>query len=200
MTQAVLLDLGNVVLGVDFRNVFRHWAASANIDEERFFEHWRMDAAYEAHERGELPFEDYAEHLAGVFDVELTRDQWLAGWNAIWTEPFQQVISMLPEVAKRYPLYCFTNTNDAHTLHWRHHYAEAISHFQHTFVSSELGMRKPDVSAFHYVCAEMQQPPSNILFLDDTQTNVDGAHAAGLNAKHVRNESEVVAELAQLLK
>ncbi len=199
MTQAVLLDLGNVVLGVNFHQVFRHWAAAARVDEERFYEHWRIDPAYQAHERGELDFADYAEHLAGVFDIELTHDEWLAGWNAIWTEPFHQVVDLLPHIAQRYPLYCFTNTNDAHAVHWRHHYADALTHFEHVFVSSEIGARKPDTSAFQQVCADMGHAPSSVLFLDDTLENVNGAYAAGLSAQHVRNQDEVVAALTRLI-
>lgn len=199
MSQAVLLDLGNVVLGVDFRNVFRYWAQAAAVDEDRFHEYWRMDAAYQAHEKGELDFVDYAEHLASLFDVDLSPDQWLAGWNAIWTQPFDEVINLLPQIAARYPLYCFTNTNDAHTVHWRHHYAHAISHFQHIFVSSEIGARKPDVSAFHQVCAEIGLPPSGVVFLDDTLDNVNGAHDAGLQAHHVPRRDDVVSTLSRLL-
>ena len=199
MATAVLLDLGNVVLGVDFRRVFRYWAAAANVDEDRFYEHWSLDDAYQAHERGEIPFSDYAEHLGSLFDVTLDEASWLAGWNDIWTEPFADVITLLPEVAARYPLYCFTNTNEAHTVYWRANYPEALTSFKHIFVSSEIGARKPQPSAFQTVCQEMGHPPSQVLFLDDTQENVDGALEAGLDAVYTPNQEAVVAALKKLL-
>ena len=49
---AILFDLGNVVVEVDFRRTFRHWAGSAGVDEQVFFERWSEDAAYRAHETG----------------------------------------------------------------------------------------------------------------------------------------------------
>ncbi|MEM7099317.1 MAG: HAD family phosphatase [Pseudomonadota bacterium] len=199
MATAVLLDLGNVVLGVDFRRVFSAWARAADVDEDRFYEHWSLDDAYKAHERGELHFADYAEHLGTVFDVTLDEQDWLAGWNDIWTEPFADVINLLPDVAARYPLYCFTNTNDAHTQYWRANYPGALAHFKHIFVSSEIGARKPDVTAFQQVCEQMQQVPSDVLFLDDTQENVQGALEAGLNAICTPDQQAVVRELERLL-
>ena len=200
MTQAVLLDLGNVVLGVDFHRVFKYWAQAANVDESRFYENWSMDATYEAHERGTITFSDYSDHLSNLFEVHLPEAEWLAGWNAIWTTPFAQVIELLPAIAERYPLYCFTNTNESHATYWQHHYKTDVANFKHIFISNEIGMRKPDVPSFHAVCQEMNVPPSQVTFLDDSKDNIAGAHEAGLMAHHVESEEAVVAKLEALLQ
>ena len=199
MITAVLLDLGNVVLGIDFKRVFNAWAEFSNTPVERFMERWTTDAAYQAHERGEISFEEYARHLGQVFEVEMTNQQWEAGWNSIWTTPFHNVIDMLPNVAERYPLYGFTNTNEVHKIYWQSVYADAFRSFRHMFVSSDLGIRKPDIPAFQQVCDAMNTPPGEVLFLDDTQENVDGAKLAGLNAVLVESEDAVVQQLQQLL-
>ena len=166
--------------------MFTHWAHSAQVDEDRFYEFWKIDDAYRAHEKGLLSFEDYTEHLGQLFDISISMQAWTDGWNDIWTEPFHDVLSLLPSVAQRYPLYCFTNTNDTHALHWRHHYPRAISHFEQIYVSSELGQRKPDTVAFQTVCQDIGVATSEVLFLDDTLENVEGASTAGLQAKHVK--------------
>ncbi len=199
MTRTVLLDLGNVVLGIDFRRVFAAWARSAGIDEQRFYDRWAMDEAYEAHEVGAIDFATYAAALSKRFDVHMPEAAWRAGWNDLWTEPFAGVVQRLPEVAQRYGLYGFTNTNESHVEQWRANYRQELAAFQHIFVSSEIGRRKPSPDAYRYVCGEIGTAPAEVLFLDDNLDNVEGALSAGLNAHLVRSEAEVVARLTELL-
>ena len=199
MTQAVLLDLGNVVLGVDFRRVFTQWAELAGVDEQRFYDRWKICPAYRAHETGHMTFDEYCRVLGKRFEVDLPLEHWREGWNAIWTDPFHDVIALLPQVAERYHLCCFTNTNDTHAESWRGRFSDRLESFATIYVSSEIGHRKPDAPAFEYVCGDMETSPEQTLFLDDTLENVAGARSAGLRAQHVRSEQDVVQALSALL-
>ncbi len=196
--SAVLLDLGNVVVDIDFRRVFRSWSESANVDERRFYDRWQVDEAYRQHEIGATDFTAYSEHLAELFDVELSHDDWLAGWNALFLAPFQDVIDRLQVVSEQLPTFCFSNTNAAHYANWSRRYREELRVFQRVFVSNEIGLRKPDIHAFEFVASEMALPPAQILFIDDTLENVEGARAAGMRAVHVTSSAQVLLALAGL--
>ncbi len=74
-----------------------------------------------------------------------------------------------------------------------------LAHFRKVFVSSTIGLRKPDCAAFDHVVAEMGVPASAVLFFDDTFENVEGARAAGLMAEHVRGTEEIAAVLKRYL-
>lgn len=198
--QAVLLDLGNVVLGIDFRRVFSAWASSANVDETVFYERWALDQAYKDHEIGALDFAAYTRALSARFDVEMSVPAWRDGWNDLWTEPFHDVVALLPLVAERYHLCGFTNTNQTHANRWRAAFPDELSSFAKIYVSSEIGLRKPDTESFSYVCADMGATAANTTFLDDTLENVEGAQRAGLEAVHVPRQADVVTVLSQLLK
>ena len=200
MKRALLLDLGNVVLGVDFRRVFSHWADAAGVDEGVFYDGWAIDEAYRLHETGHIDFPTYTEALSERFQVNLKEHEWRDGWNDIWTRPFHGVIDLLPALSERYALYGFSNTNDTHTAFWRERFADELAAFETIFVSSEIGLRKPDAPAFEYVCREMQSTPAQTIFLDDTLENVHGARQHGLDARHVKNEAAVVEELSALLQ
>ena len=200
MTETVLLDLGNVVLGIDFRRVFRAWASSAEVPESIFYDGWALDQAYKDHEIGKIDFHAYTQALSDRFGVNLPIDAWQSGWNDIWTEPFHSVIDLLPEVAERYNLYAFTNTNDTHAAHWRDLFGHSLDSFDDIFVSSEIGLRKPDQQAFDYVCQCMSTPSAQVVFLDDSLENITGAQTAGLDARHVDSEAAVVRTLRGLLE
>ena len=70
--------------------------------------------------------------------------------------------------------------------------------FERVFVSSEIGYRKPDRSAFEFVAQTIGVPIGSILFFDDTLENVNGALAAGLEAVQVRGPADVKTALQGL--
>lgn len=55
--------------------------------------------------------------------------------------------------------------------------------FDEQFYSHELGVAKPDPDYFRAILTRIEVPVESVLFLDDTQENVEGARAAGLPAE-----------------
>jgi putative hydrolase of the HAD superfamily len=55
--------------------------------------------------------------------------------------------------------------------------------FDRLFFSCHLGVRKPQLEFYRRVTDELGVPPAALLFLDDQQSNVDAARAAGWNAE-----------------
>ena len=193
--DAVLFDLGNVVLEVDFRRTFRRWASSTGAPESLFYERWSEDDAYRAHETGSIGFDDYVAALTDRLGVSMSADEWLSGWNDVFLGPYPGVQRALDNLSGRLPLYAFTNTNPTHEAAWRARYSHALVRFEEIFVSSSIGMRKPDRAAFEWVAAAMDTAPERILFLDDNPENIAGARRAGLTTAQVRGEAEVLSAL-----
>jgi putative hydrolase of the HAD superfamily len=197
MIRALLLDLGNVVLEVDFRRTFRRWAESAGVDVAHFHANWSLDEAYEAHERGHIAFEEYIESLATSLEVRMPLSDWKAGWNDLFVGPFDEVQHRLEALEGSMPLYAFTNTNRTHEVAWRERFPEALTSFDEIFVSSTIGMRKPDREAYEWVAGAMDLAPQEILFLDDNLDNIHGAKATGLEVEWIRSPADVVDVLSR---
>lgn len=195
----MLLDLGKVVIDVDFNRCFAFWGERAGIDPARLAARWSADAAYAAHETGELDFDGYCAHLAATLDIRLDAADWHAGWQALFQGLYPGVVRLLPRLAARYPLFAFSNTNAVHERFWRAAYGEELAAFEHIYSSVALGQRKPDAAAFRRVVADMGMPASRVLFVDDTPANVAGARAAGLDARCEQGDRAVTALLAGLL-
>lgn len=194
-----MLDLGNVVLDVDFRRVFAAWSASSGVAPERFHSRWSMDEPYQRHETGDLNFRDYIAHLSDLFEVRMSMAAWRRGWNSVFVDLFPEVMPMLTRLQTQLPVYAFTNTNPTHEAAWRQAYPE-LKVFRQIFVSSRIGCRKPDVAAYHLVAKRMSLAPKDIWFLDDNRDNVLGATAAGMQAFRIRAEGDVVQILNRLLE
>ena len=61
------------------------------------------------------------------------------------------MVAVLAAATERLPLYALTNSNPTHQAVWATRYACERSVFRSIFVSSALGVRKPDPNAFSEV-------------------------------------------------
>jgi putative hydrolase of the HAD superfamily len=100
--------------------------------------------------------------------------------------------------SKRLPCYAFTNSNPTHRDAWAAAFPETVTAFERVFVSSDLGLRKPERAAFKAVSLGIGVTPSSIMFFDDTQENVRGARAAGMQAVHIRDPADVERALREI--
>jgi glucose-1-phosphatase len=196
--DVLLFDLGRVVIDIDFNRAIACWAGHARCDprliEERF---WR-DVSYRRHEVGEIDSIEYFAGLQAAFGIDISYDQFLEGWNAIYVGEMPGMAELLARAARQIPLYAFTNTNPDHELIWSRRFAPILANFKEIFVSSTIRLRKPDAAAYDHVLDAIGVPAERILFFDDVIANVEGARARGLRAVHVRSSADVAEALAAL--
>ena len=195
--EALLFDLGGVIVNIDFDRAARHWAEHSSLSFQQIRERFTMDAAYEQHERGEMEVSEYFAHLRRVLLLDGDDETIARGWNSIFAGEIPETVNALLAVRGRLPCYLLTNSNPTHQAVWMRDYPRAIGAFEHVFVSSELGHRKPERGAFDAVAGKTGVRLQSMLFFDDTLENVEGARAAGLQAVHVRESSDVVQALVQ---
>ncbi|HEY5338028.1 MAG TPA: HAD-IA family hydrolase, partial [Rhizomicrobium sp.] len=144
---------------------------------------------------GEIDAACYFATLRRSLGIDLSDAQFLDGWNALFGGPVPGASEWIRQASVRLPIYAFSNTNHAHAAFWMPLYAEMLKPFRRVFLSSEIGLRKPDREAFAFVAREMGVPMPRILFFDDVLANVKGAQAAGLQAVHVRSNADVITAL-----
>lgn len=198
--DAIVFDLGNVVVEIDFDRVVTHWAASAGVDPARVRSRFSHDGPYQRHERDEIGTPEYFASLRSGLGIDLTDAQFLDGWSRVFVREIEPVVKLLPRLAARVPLYVFSNTNRAHHEEFARRFAQALEPFSRVFVSHELGRRKPEREAFEAIAREIGAPANRILFLDDLEENVGGARAAGMHAVLVRSPGDVQAAASPWLK
>lgn len=178
--DALLLDLGNVLVEIDFGRVTAHWARAAGLEPATLAGRFRHDEPYQRHERAEIGVAEYFAALRASLGIDLDDDAFLEGWNAVFVREVPEVVAVLPLLARRIPLYVLSNTNGAHHAFFSRRYADTLAHFRRVFVSHELGARKPEARAFRRVAREVGLAPERILFFDDLPENVAGAREAGM--------------------
>ncbi len=197
--DAIVFDLGNVLIGVDFERAFAHWADCSGQPVARLRARWRSDGALAAHERGELDDQSFFAHLDVLLGTHIGSHAIAAGWQAVFTGLIEPIVAELPALSARRPLYLYSNTNAAHTPTWRSRFGDALlPHFRGVYLSHEIGRRKPDVTSFEWLARELGVPPERLLFLDDSPGNVAGARAAGWRAEQVVEPAATARVLREL--
>ena len=196
--DALLFDVGGVLIEVDFRLAFAHWAQCASVPIEKISSRFRADAAYEAHERGEIGGAEYFAALRTSLGIDITDEQFTVGWCSIFRGLIPGVAELLARLAAVRPVYLFSNTNAVHYARWQTQFPEIVTPITQTFCSQQIGLRKPDIKAYEKVCALIGLPPQRIAFFDDLAENIDGARRAGLVAHHVPSFADTERAIAQL--
>jgi putative hydrolase of the HAD superfamily len=189
--DALLFDLGRVVIDIDFSRAIACWAGHAGCQPEAIVARYVRDEAYRMHEVGKISDEVYFDSLRGSLGIAISDAQFLEGWNAIFAGAMPDIADLLPRAARHMPLYAFSNTNRPHVDYFSKEYAGLLGHFRELYLSSSIGLRKPDAEAFDHVVAAMGVPASRIVFFDDLAENVEGARARGLTAVHVTSPRDV---------
>ena len=189
--EALLFDLGGVIVELDWERVFDHWARCAGKPLAPIRAGFGFDVPYQRHERGEIGAADYYESLRRSLQLDITDAQFDAGWKALFVDTIPETVKMIRAIRGHIPLYLFSNSNAAHQEAWAARFADALEPFEKVFVSSEIGRRKPTRESFEHVAHEIGVSPASILFFDDMVENVEGARAAGLQAVHVRSPQDV---------
>src|SRR5258707_7367410 len=196
--DALLFDLGRVVLDIDFNKTLLCWAGHAGCEPAQLLTRFVRDEIYHRHETGEISDAEYFAALRSSLGIELTDAQFLEGWNEIFAGEMPGIAALLRRAAKRLPLYAFSNTNGAHVEHFSQRYAAVLGHFREIFLSSRIGLRKPDAAAYDHVVKAIVVPAERIVFFDDLAENIEGALAQRLTAVHVTSPDDVAGALAAL--
>ena len=95
-------------------------------------------------------------------------------------------VTLLERLAERFDIYGLSNNNEISTARMHEIYEENgldwQKVFKKEFISCRMKMMKPSREIFDAAAAEIGFPPGEILFVDDSLKNVDGARAAGWQA------------------
>jgi glucose-1-phosphatase len=196
--DVLLFDIGRVVLDIDFNKVMTNWAGHAGCAPADLASRFVVDDSFKHHEVGRIDDAAFFHSLRTSLGIGITDEQFLEGWNAIFAGEMPGIGSLLTRAGAQVPLYASSNTNNAHVEHFSQAYAEVLGHFRELFLSSAIGLRKPDAASYDHVVRAIGVPAQRIVFFDDLAENIDGARARGLTAVHVTSPDDVAQALAAL--
>ncbi|MBB1091227.1 HAD family phosphatase [Rhodopseudomonas palustris] len=196
--DALLFDLGGVVIDFDLARTLKAWAVELGNDPSAMLATLARNDTFHRYETGHVTDAEFFASVRAALRLDLSDDQLREGWNAIFVGEIAGIAPLLARAARRLPLYALSNTNDAHIAHFSERYSGLLKPFRELFLSSQIGLRKPNAEAYDFVVNAIGVAPSRIVFFDDLAENIEAARKRGLQAVHVRSSADVAQALDQL--
>lgn len=182
----VLFDLGGVLANLGKP------AAQMQLDmtEEDYWALWMSSPSVHSFELGEIGAGDFFSLFSGELGLPEAPEIFERRFMRWELSLLPTVGSLVKQLSEQCDLALLSNTN---IIHWQmiHRQTDCFERFKHLFLSFETGYCKPADNAFNHVLESTSTSPEQILFLDDTEQNIESARRTGLLATQVHGINDV---------
>ncbi|MBI3667354.1 MAG: HAD family phosphatase [Acidobacteria bacterium] len=194
MIRAILLDLGNVLVGFDFARGYRALAEVCRHSPEEIPQIISACGLVPPYERGEISSEDFFVRLSQALGLHASFQQFCDLWTSIFLPGPLLPEGMLIGLRRRYPLVLVSNTNDIHYRMIEASYS-AVRHFDAHILSYRVGAAKPSGKIYQEAVRAAGCRPEECFFTDDVEAYVEAARKKGLDAVQFQGTAELEREL-----
>ena len=178
--QAILFDIGNVLLHFDFDRAARAMAAHSTAGAGRIRE--VLDGWQYRHETGAVSSGDCSAGVRAEIGYRGPEPLFRQQFSDIFT-PNEPMWEFARSLFGRVPVYLFSNISLWHET-WVFENFPDFARFDGGFYSWRLGAMKPDPAFYQAALDVLPFAPERIAYMDDMPLNVAGGSAAGFQAVH----------------
>ena len=180
MKRAALVDIGNVILDLDFETSLRRLVPSELADPAGRI-HSLLEKKDEF-EVGAISDEEFVTWASGKLQFEGSREEFVAAWNDIF-KPITPMWESLRNLKGRgVKLILFSNTNQMHVDFFLKEFAEVFDLFEGQVFSHQVGKAKPDPEIYQHAIEKYDLVPEETLYFDDLPENITTGLQLGLEA------------------
>lgn len=192
--SVIVFDLGNVLIPFDYTPVIKKFndvqAGLGNKFQKLYAENYNIHRNFE---RGDLSEQQFLSIMLDWLENKVTEIEFCKTFSNIFTIN-EKVVTLLPELKKKYTLVLLSNTNPIHKKYGYQHY-EFLNYFNKLILSHEVKAVKPEEKIYKGVELFTQKPPAEHFFIDDIKEYCDGAKRCGWNAVQFVGYEKLVEDL-----
>jgi putative hydrolase of the HAD superfamily len=193
---ALFFDIGGVLLSNGWDRHARKCAVEKfGLDQEEFDS--RHELVVHSWEMGQITLDDYVRRTVFYRRRPFTRDEFesfLFGQS----QPCAEALAAVKQYADaRRWLVASLNNESLELNEFRIKKFKLREIFSIFLSSCYLGVRKPDEKIYRLALHITQRTPSESVFIDDREINLEAAGRLGMRVVHYQNPQQMVAELAR---
>ena len=183
MIDAVIFDLGNVLIRWDPRNHYKDRFATVE-EMERFLAEITPGAWNHEMDLGKPFAQAIAERTALHPEYGELLGEWKSQWERMLGGAIDESVALLSELREAgYRIAALTNWS-AETFPIARARFPFLGWFEDIVISGVEGIAKPDPAMFALTLVRTGYVAERTVFIDDNLPNIDGARAAGLHTIH----------------
>jgi putative hydrolase of the HAD superfamily len=175
MPQALLFDIGNVLVRFDFSHAAQKFASQSEATANEVLA--LLSPFKDDLESGRIADDDFIAQSVKRIGFRGTREEFVEIWGDIFTAN-EPMIERVRELADRFPLYLFSNTSGLHKT-WLFEKFDVFGLFAGGIYSHEARCMKPHESIFHQAIQAFSLEPKRTLYIDDLPDNIQTGRNLG---------------------
>ena len=193
--KAVLLDLGNVIVPVDFSRCHAAFGEVCSFPPQEIPGRLRPTGLVERFETGRLPPEEFVNEVCGILGMRVSSRQFWEIWSSIFLPETLLPESLVEGLRRRQRLLLLSNTNAIHFAMVEERYP-LLRHFDDFVLSFRVGAMKPSPLIYREAIARAGCQPEECFYADDIGKFVEVARQEGIDAVQFQSREQLEAELA----
>jgi putative hydrolase of the HAD superfamily len=197
--KAVILDYGEVLSHPPTAEEWGRMANVFDVDPGQFRPLWNRNRG--DYDRGDLSLETYWSRLAEDAGVTLKPEQLnkLSQWDVeMWAHINPTMVDWLKQMRSSGVKTGLLSNMPVDMIRYARQQFAWLKHFDHQTFSAEVRVIKPDAAIYQHSLDGLGVAPSEALFVDDRESNIDGARALGLSAIQFHSVAQLKDDLEKL--
>ena len=195
--EAVVFDLGKVLVDFDYAIATRRMAAHARMTGEELFHWFATSPLLGRYESGELTSQEFFIEICAATGFRGELAEFGSYFADIFT-PIAPVVELHAQLrAQKIPTYIFSNTNELAVAHIRAKFP-FFAGFDGYIYSFEHRAMKPDPKLYEVVERMSGRRGPQLLYLDDRRENIAAAAHRGWQAIHHKDPATTRARVQEL--
>lgn len=205
MIKAVVFDMGGVLVNLDTNLCVRNFKEKAGFDAiEMYLDRFHQKGFISDLEEGNITPEEFCGRCISLSRPGTTAETVKDCFRSLLVGLNQDAVKLVKELRGRYDLFILSNNNAiTRTKFSRLMEENGISGketFKKEFYSYEMHLLKPGREIYERVISEIGVNPDEILFIDDSGSNVDGAKVCGIRTLWLAPGMNIHEETMRILK
>jgi len=192
--EALLFDLGKVLVDFDFDLGMKHFGARTPLSPEEFKSIILDQTWVRRYEHGQISTAEFHRYLREHGKLEMSLLEFHEAWASVFLPGLIVPEELLANLKARYPLILVSNTNESHADFVAKNYP-VLDYFDHKIFSHEVGSMKPDRKIYDAAIAAAGKPPGALFFTDDREENIESAANIGIRAHQFHSVLKLVKAL-----
>ena len=187
--NAIIFDLGGVILNINYQKTINEFANLNLISEDSYFSKSLQTDLFDQIETGKISANEFLIEIQKK-NTAVSIQQIKSAWNAMLLNLPQKRIELIKKIRKKFSIYLLSNTNAIHIAEFKRkigadRYHEFYNLFDKVYYSHEIGVRKPNAKAFEVILEENQLAPHEVFFIDDSIQHIKGAKKLGIKTGYI---------------
>lgn len=185
MIKNILFDLGGVLYHIDYSLTKKAFESLGVDNFDAHFSQKQQSEVFDRLETGKLSPSAFLESMK-INLPKANKNSILSAWNAMLLGFPKDHFDFLKELSKTYRIYLLSNTNSIHIqkidkeIKSKFGVESIKSLFNKTYLSHEIGRRKPNRETFEWVLADANIEAKDTLYIDDSSQHIESAKGIGI--------------------